>query len=220
MAEPIHNSRKNDDIPDISAGTAVFDNDDNLLLVLQSNIWSLPKGSVKNGETIYDAACRETAEETKIVTDIFVPFDIRAIYLFDKIYWIFIYKINTYDIITKNLKNTNGIQDIKWFPKSEWLKMIHNKKYKFNGNKVNRLTIMFLQNMFLNNDNKNYKPDYKKLGYTNNTLYMLQQYKVYKNPERNSELFKHLRSNGGKRKTIRSKHYKRYQNKTKKRKLT
>jgi ADP-ribose pyrophosphatase YjhB (NUDIX family) len=206
MAEPLHNSRKNDDILYISAGTAVFDKDDKLLLVLQSNnIWSLPKGSVKNGETIYEAACRETAEEAKVDIGRFVPYNIKTYELHDKPYYIFIYKITDYDEIPKNNTaiNTNGTQQIKWVPKEEWTKIL-NKKCLYEDKRVNKLTSLFLK------DVKNIKFN----PCMNDMMQIVGKLKMYKNNLENTKY------TGGKRKTIRSKHYKRYQNKTKKRKLT
>ncbi len=55
-------------IADIKAGVVLLDKDGYALLIHQkhNSIWSLPRGSVKVGESIYDGACRKMLEESSI----------------------------------------------------------------------------------------------------------------------------------------------------------
>lgn len=49
-----------------AAGCIVADPQGNLLLICRNNRWDLPKGKVEAGETLAQAALRETLEETGI----------------------------------------------------------------------------------------------------------------------------------------------------------
>lgn len=50
----------------ITAGCAVIDGDGNILLIKTKKGWELPKGHVKSGESLEEAATREVKEETGI----------------------------------------------------------------------------------------------------------------------------------------------------------
>ena len=54
------------DLANTKAGVVFIDKDGYALLICQkdNNIWSLPRGSVKVGESTYDGACREMLEES------------------------------------------------------------------------------------------------------------------------------------------------------------
>ena len=49
-----------------AAGCIVHDDDGNMLLIQRNGRWDLPKGKVEPGETLLQAALRETEEETGI----------------------------------------------------------------------------------------------------------------------------------------------------------
>lgn len=49
-----------------AAGCIVSDEADNMLLISRNGRWDLPKGKVEPGETLHQAALRETAEETGV----------------------------------------------------------------------------------------------------------------------------------------------------------
>lgn len=48
------------------AGGVITNHEHKVIIVSQKNSWSLPKGHVEEGETIFDAATREIVEETGI----------------------------------------------------------------------------------------------------------------------------------------------------------
>jgi len=52
-----------------AAGGIVTRDDGKMLLILRNNRWDLPKGKVEAGETLLQAALRETFEETGIKVD-------------------------------------------------------------------------------------------------------------------------------------------------------
>ncbi len=47
-----------------AAGCVVYDSEGNMLLIRRNQRWDLPKGKVEEGETLLQAALRETTEET------------------------------------------------------------------------------------------------------------------------------------------------------------
>ena len=55
--------------PSQVAGGVIVGEDNRIIIVSQKNSWSLPKGHIEAGETIFDAATREIKEETGITTD-------------------------------------------------------------------------------------------------------------------------------------------------------
>lgn len=52
-----------------AAGCIVTDDEGNMLLICRNSRWDLPKGKVETGETLLQAALRETEEETGIRAD-------------------------------------------------------------------------------------------------------------------------------------------------------
>ena len=52
-----------------AAGCIVQDDAGNMLLISRNNRWDLPKGKVEEGETLLQAALRETEEETGVNVD-------------------------------------------------------------------------------------------------------------------------------------------------------
>ena len=86
------------------------DNEYELLLVKQKDIWSFPKGSVDHGETVERAAQRELFEETSLnfILDKFVNLELiyhQSFFLFD---------CTDLDINFK-ISRPKEISDIKWF---------------------------------------------------------------------------------------------------------
>lgn len=57
-------------IKEVSCGIIVFDNDKSLLIKHNGGHTSFPKGHIEKGETLKEAAIRETLEETGIEAEI------------------------------------------------------------------------------------------------------------------------------------------------------
>ena len=113
----MNNGRAPNNIKTKKGGSIIFDKDDNVLIIQQAKngIWSFPKGSLKNGETIYDAVKRETLEETGFDISSYEPIGIHKTKEYDSIYTIFIFKIDksNKDI---NIKLTEDNKAYKWIP--------------------------------------------------------------------------------------------------------
>ncbi len=141
-----HNSRKNNDYENLRAGTVIYDKNDKLLLVLQkNNIWSLPKGSVKHNESFYNAALRETYEETGMDISLYTPIAIEEYLLYGNTsYYVFIYKLPiAYNELEFNNTYLNEVSDVKWvtinpsFLKDYRVNLL-TRSYILNNNKIKR----------------------------------------------------------------------------------
>jgi 8-oxo-dGTP pyrophosphatase MutT (NUDIX family) len=132
--------RADDDIPDLTAGVIIFDNEMNILLVKQrkNGIWSFPKGSVKYGETIYEGAIREAYEETGVDFSFhkFITMYIDTTY--NKSTYLYIYKVlqNYKEIPIRLTSDTSDFIWLNWHYMSQSF-MKHNdiniltKKYLY-----------------------------------------------------------------------------------------
>jgi ADP-ribose pyrophosphatase YjhB (NUDIX family) len=144
--------RDSDDVPGLSAGTVIYDKDNNLLFVLQkNNVWSLPKGSLKYNETIYEGALRETLEETQLNLSEYEPIAIEEYVLHGgQHYYLFVYKLNIrHDEIKLDNSKDLDSKHTEWIPESK-LKEIK-KNGKINGSKINFLTLSHLHNIHRHN---------------------------------------------------------------------
>ncbi len=128
----------NNDYEYIHAGTVIYDKMHKILLVHQTNgIWSLPKGSVKFGESIYQGALRETHEETGIDLSPYTPVGIEQYRLFGTSdYTLFIFKL---PISFKELDIAAEKNSIA----TEWF---DNGDYILKNHKVNKLTVAYIRN--------------------------------------------------------------------------
>ena len=84
-----------------AAGGIVTRDDGNMLLILRNNRWDLPKGKVEAGETLLQAALRETFEETGVKANL-SPFTPH------------LSPIKTYHIF--NLYGGWHLKQTSWFP--------------------------------------------------------------------------------------------------------
>ena len=84
-----------------AAGGIVTRDDGNMLLILRNNRWDLPKGKVEAGETLLQAALRETFEETGLKANL-SPFTSH------------LSPIKTYHIF--NLYGGWHLKQTSWFP--------------------------------------------------------------------------------------------------------
>ena len=116
--------RPDDDEYNKKAGIVLMDNENNILFIQQkSNLnWSLPKGSLKKGETYEEGAKREMLEETGIAVS---PFTCTKQFYFyqQKVHYIFyIYKMN---ISRKEIVvSSDDIVGFMWLKKNQF----HEKK--------------------------------------------------------------------------------------------
>jgi 8-oxo-dGTP pyrophosphatase MutT (NUDIX family) len=130
--------RPDDDEYDKKAGIVLMDNENNILFIQQkSNLnWSLPKGSLKKGETYEEGAKREMLEETGIAVS---PFQCTKQFYFyqQKVHYIFyIYKM---DISRKEIVvSSDDIVGFMWLKKNQF----HEKK------KTNLVTKLMMEVSF------------------------------------------------------------------------
>ncbi len=127
---------KSDDYDNLTAGTIVYDKNHKVLLVLQTNgKWSVPKGSLKLGESFYEAALRETYEEAHIDLSPYKPIGIREHTLYGSHkYVIFIFKLN---IPFTDVPLVEPIPDsIVETLESKWVYVKSKEWYELNMNKI------------------------------------------------------------------------------------
>lgn len=151
-----------DDIKNVKAGSIIFDKDDNILIIQQTsnNNWSLPKGSLKEGETIYEGSIRETLEETGFDISPYKPVGIYEIQQYESKVVFLIYKIN---------KDNKDI-DIQLTPDNKGFKWLQFKPFDedfFKENKSNKLTYLYFKKAIKHNSIKNSQLNkIKKYRYT------------------------------------------------------
>jgi len=132
-------TRAPDDMPNLTAGIILFDNEMNFLLVKQrkNGIWSFPKGSVKYGETTIEGALREGFEESGFNAPLKHMVSIYVDTIYDKTVYLYIFKLplkHTYIPIQR----TSDTSDFIWL---NWYSMPHNfMKY----NSINKVTMNYL----------------------------------------------------------------------------
>jgi ADP-ribose pyrophosphatase YjhB (NUDIX family) len=146
-----HHSRNESDVPNLSSGSVIYDKDDNLLLVLQKNdIWSLPKGSLKYNESIYEGALRETLEETKIDLSKYEPIAVEEYILHgEQRYYLFIYKLNaSHDDLTSKKPSKLNSKKIEWVTRDDWKEIIHKHLNMYKDKKINFLTLSYLNSKY------------------------------------------------------------------------
>lgn len=130
--------REPNDIPNLKAGAIVFDASGCILLVRQSNgNISLPKGSVKWHERMYEAALREVKEESGLDLSTFHSEKYETAFYKTSFYMFFVHELQVrkedlyYNPVTDSL-------EVIWKPileiSTEWL----------TSEKMNKLTFKYL----------------------------------------------------------------------------
>jgi 8-oxo-dGTP diphosphatase len=134
----MNNGRAPNNIKTKKGGSIIFDKDDNVLIIQQkkNGIWSFPKGSLKNGETIYEAVIRETFEESGFDISLIEPIDIYKTKEYDSTFTFLIFKIDKpkEDIHVKLTEDTMAYK---------WISFDPYPKEFFKKNKVNKITRLY-----------------------------------------------------------------------------
>jgi len=134
----MNNERAPNNIKTKKGGSIIFDKDDNVLLIQQAKngIWSFPKGSLKNGETIYDAVLRETLEEAGFNISSYDPIGIYKINEYASTFTFLIFKIDK-PKEKIDIKLTEDNKAFIWIPFNPFPKEF------FKKNKVNKITRLY-----------------------------------------------------------------------------
>ena len=133
-----------------TSGILIIDKDNRILICHPTNhpknVWSIPKGKVNDGESIMDAAIRETFEETNINLSFFqciTPLEPQTYTHKKKRLHPFLYlekmnpkiKIHEFEIkCNSNVEPEKGgfpeMDDFKWVSFDEAKKLLHNTQVK------------------------------------------------------------------------------------------
>lgn len=112
--------RPNDDEHDKKAGIILMDKENKILFIQQKSNgnWSLPKGSLKIGETFEEGAKREMLEETGVPVSCFPC--TKQIYLYQqKVHYIFY--VHKLDCLKEEIVvDSDDILNYKWLRQNEF----------------------------------------------------------------------------------------------------
>lgn len=113
-----------------AAGCIVQDEAGNMLLIKRNDRWDLPKGKVEVGETLLQAALRETEEETGVCTNSinFSPYQqvIKTYHIYDLYGGWHLKQTSWFPGLCAGIKPTGkpqqeeGITGIVWVSPDEW----------------------------------------------------------------------------------------------------
>lgn len=119
-----------------AAGGIVTDDDGNLLIIHRNGRWDLPKGKVEAGETLLQAAIRETTEETGINADIqnnclnsLNP--IKTYHIFNLYGGWHLKQTSWFPLHVQGVKpagipqHEEGISAVEWVTPNEWHRRLH-----------------------------------------------------------------------------------------------
>lgn len=128
------------DLRNIKGGAIIMDKDENVLLIQQAKnrSWSLPKGSLKEGETKYEAAIRETLEETGLDLSHEKPIGVYETKEYESTFLFLIFKINK---SYKNIPVKLTIDNRAYI----WLPFKPYSGFFLYKNKVNKVTFNFFK---------------------------------------------------------------------------
>lgn len=115
----------------IAAGGAVFNKNEELLVIYRLGMWDLPKGKLEKGEDIPTCAVREVEEECN-VGDLQIQSELESTYhcYFHKGKWVL--KRTYWYYMTTSFEGKlipqeeEGIEKVEWLPRSEWDKITMN----------------------------------------------------------------------------------------------
>lgn len=110
-----------------AAGGLVYNENGELLVILDKNRWTLPKGHVEWKEAIEDAAVREVKEETGIkslelkekITESYHTFKRRKSWVLKTTHWYRMIASSKEELVPQLEEN---ITDIRWIKPTDWSK--------------------------------------------------------------------------------------------------
>ena len=109
-----------------AAGCVVTDDGGNMLLIRRNGRWDLPKGKVEAGETLREAAMRETLEETGVKVENVQSVPVKTYHIFNlyggwhlkQTSW---FAAHAAGIRPQGLpQDEEGITGIDWVAQAEW----------------------------------------------------------------------------------------------------
>lgn len=115
-----------------AAGGIVRDGNGRLLLMRRYDRWDLPKGKVEPGETLAQAALRETEEETGITNVILKHLLLKTYHIYDLYGGWHFKQTSWFDFLQAPVAREEelvpqaeeGITEVGWYDEPEWVSML------------------------------------------------------------------------------------------------
>lgn len=114
-----------------AAGGIVYDRNGRMLIMTRNERSDLPKGKVEKGETLAEAALRETAEETgidnvelgRLIVKTYHIYDLYGGWHFKQTSWFEMKGDSGQDLVPQT---EEGITDVSWVTPDEWKRRLDN----------------------------------------------------------------------------------------------